>query len=44
MTQSDRPEWAERLLRERTTRGWTQRDVVRAMRNFTDEEIPNVEQ
>lgn len=43
MTDDDRPEWAQRLLRERTTRGWSQRDVVRAMRTFTTEPIPDAE-
>lgn len=41
MTEGDRPEWAERLLRERTTRSWTQMDVIRAMRTYSDEFIPD---
>lgn len=40
MTMGDRPEWAERLLRERKTRGWSQADVVRAMRTFSDKPLP----
>jgi transcriptional regulator with XRE-family HTH domain len=35
-----RPAWAERLHRERTARGWTQSDVVRAMRTFSDAPLP----
>lgn len=41
MTVSDRPEWAERLLRERKTRGWSQADVVRAMRTFSKKPLPD---
>ncbi|UKD53658.1 XRE family transcriptional regulator [Amycolatopsis sp. FU40] len=40
MTMGDRPEWAERLLRERKTRGWSQADVVRAMRTFSEKPLP----
>jgi hypothetical protein len=32
----DRPAWAERLRTERLARGWSQADVVAAMRTFSD--------
>ena len=34
--QAERPEWAERLRRERNVRGWSQADAVAAMRTFSD--------
>jgi transcriptional regulator with XRE-family HTH domain len=40
-TTDSRPEWAERLRREREERGWTQEDVVHAMRNFADGPLPD---
>lgn len=41
MTEHNRPEWAERLRREREGRGWSQQDVVRAMRNYSDSPLPD---
>lgn len=32
MPENDRPSWARRILAERTARGWSQSDLVRAMR------------
>lgn len=37
----ERPEWAQRLRREREVRGWTQADAVRAMRTFSDVPLPD---
>ncbi|MGH3646657.1 MAG: XRE family transcriptional regulator [Micromonosporaceae bacterium] len=37
---SDKPSWALRLRRERDARGWSQRDVVRALRARTSESLP----
>lgn len=37
----DLPDWAQRLRRERQVRGWTQADVVAAMRTFSDTPLPN---
>lgn len=34
------PEWADRLRRERQARGWTQADVVAALRTFADVPLP----
>lgn len=34
--QAERPDWAERLRRERNVRGWSQADAVAAMRTFSD--------
>lgn len=36
----DRPEWAQRLRREREVRGWSQSDAVAAMRTFSDAPLP----
>jgi len=36
----NRPEWADRLRREREARNWTQEDVVRAMRTAADRPLP----
>lgn len=36
----DRPEWARRLRREREVRGWSQSDVVAAMRTFSSVPLP----
>lgn len=36
----ERPEWAERLRRERAVRGWSQADAVAAMRTFSDVPLP----
>lgn len=38
--QVDRPEWADRLRRERTARNWSQEHVVRAMRTIADRPLP----
>lgn len=37
---TERPEWAGRLRRERTARGWSQADAVAALRTFTDIPLP----
>ncbi len=37
----ERPEWARRLRRERTVRGWSQRDAVAAMRTFSNAPLPD---
>lgn len=39
--EQERPAWSERLRRERQARGWTQADVVAAMRTFTDAPLPD---
>lgn len=36
-----RPDWAERLRRERDVRGWSQADAVAAMRTFSDIPLPD---
>lgn len=36
----DRPVWATRLRSERTARGWSQGDAVRALRAHADESLP----
>jgi len=36
----ERPVWADRLHRERQARGWSQADVVAAMRTFSDVPLP----
>jgi hypothetical protein len=36
-----RPEWAQRLQRERLARGWSQSDAVAAMRTFSDVPLPD---
>lgn len=36
----DRPAWAERLRAERQARGWSQADLVAAMRTFSDTPLP----
>jgi len=36
----DRPEWAQRIRRERVVRGWSQTDAVAAMRTFSDVPLP----
>lgn len=38
--ESERPEWALRLRRERMIRGWSQGDAVAAMRTFSDIPLP----
>lgn len=38
--QVERPEWAQRLRRERETRGWSQSDAVRALRTYSDVPLP----
>lgn len=38
--QGDRPEWAQRLRREREARGWSQADAVRALKTFSDVPLP----
>jgi hypothetical protein len=38
--QAERPDWAERLRRERNVRGWSQADAVAAMRTFSDVPLP----
>lgn len=35
-----RPDWAERLREERLAHGWTQEDVVRAMRALAERPLP----
>jgi transcriptional regulator with XRE-family HTH domain/tetratricopeptide (TPR) repeat protein len=40
MESTDRPEWAERLRRERMARGWSQSDAVHAMRTFSHVPLP----
>lgn len=35
------PAWADRLRRERQARGWSQADVVAAMRTFSDVPLPD---
>jgi transcriptional regulator with XRE-family HTH domain len=37
----ERPDWAERLRRERDVRGWSQADAVAAMRTFSDVPLPD---
>ena len=37
----ERPEWAERLRRERAVRQWSQADAVAAMRTFSDVPLPD---
>lgn len=37
----DRPRWAQRLTAERTARGWSQADVVRAMRAHSQRALPD---
>ena len=39
--QGERPEWAQRLRREREARGWSQSDAVRALRTFSDVPLPS---
>lgn len=36
----ERPDWAERLRRERDVRGWSQADAVAAMRTFSETPLP----
>ena len=36
----DRPTWARRMANERTVRGWSQADVIRAMRAHSAKELP----
>jgi hypothetical protein len=36
----ERPEWAQRLRREREVRRWSQNDAVAAMRTFSDVPLP----
>jgi len=36
----DLPEWARRMWRERIARGWSEADVVAAMRTFSDVPLP----
>lgn len=36
-----RPDWAERLRRERVARGWSQSDAVAAMRTFSEVSLPD---
>jgi transcriptional regulator with XRE-family HTH domain len=38
---TDRPEWAKRLRRERAVRGWSQSDAVAALRTFSDVPLPD---
>jgi tetratricopeptide (TPR) repeat protein len=38
---TDRPEWAKRLRRERAVRGWSQGDAVAALRTFSDVPLPD---
>ncbi len=35
-----RPEWSQRLRREREARGWSQADAARALRTFSDVPLP----
>jgi hypothetical protein len=37
----DRPAWARRMANERTARGWSQADVIRAMRAHSPKELPS---
>jgi hypothetical protein len=37
----DRPRWAQRLTAERTARGWSQADVVRAIRAHSQRALPD---
>ena len=37
----DRPAWARRMANERTARGWSQADVIRAMRAHSAKELPS---
>jgi transcriptional regulator with XRE-family HTH domain len=37
----DRPRWAQRLTAERTARGWSQADVIRAMRAHSTRPLPD---
>jgi tetratricopeptide (TPR) repeat protein len=37
----ERPEWAQRLRRERAVRGWSQADAVAALRTFSDVPLPD---
>jgi tetratricopeptide (TPR) repeat protein/transcriptional regulator with XRE-family HTH domain len=39
--QPERPDWADRLRRERDVRGWSQADAVAAMRTFSDVPLPD---
>jgi hypothetical protein len=39
--QLERPDWADRLRRERDVRGWSQADAVAAMRTFSDVPLPD---
>jgi transcriptional regulator with XRE-family HTH domain len=41
MADLDRPEWAQRLRRERLARRWSQADAVRAMRTFSAAPLPD---
>jgi transcriptional regulator with XRE-family HTH domain len=36
----DRPPWAHRLREERSARGWSQREAVRAMRAHSSQQLP----
>ena len=38
--EQERPAWAERLRTERVARGWSQADVVAAMRTFSKASLP----
>lgn len=38
--QGERPEWAQRLRREREARGWSQSDAVRALRTYSEMPLP----
>ena len=40
MGSAARPEWAERMRRERKARGWSQSDAVHAMRTFSTFSLP----
>ena len=40
MGTAERPDWAERMRRERTARGWSQSDAVHAMRTFSNVPLP----
>lgn len=35
-----RPEWAQRMRRERSARGWSQADAARALQTFADVKVP----
>lgn len=39
--QPERPDWADRLRRERDVRGWSQADAVAAIRTFSDVPLPD---